>query len=311
MGDIFSDIVVGTEAVAEGVVTRHDLQRWYRPIYPNVHARRDRDLSLRDRTIGAWLWARRTGVVTGVAASALHGAEWVDTDRPIELISERTHPPRGVITRNERLAPDEITCIAGIPTTTRARTALDLGRFQPEMQAIARLDALMRAAPFSVDDVECLALRYRGARGVAQLRKALSHVDGGAASPRETRLRMLFINAGLPRPETQIVVLDEWGSYVRRLDMGWPDYQVAAEYDGDQHQTNRVQYIKDHRVMRKLKELGWDVHQVIKEDSDREIVRRAEAALRARGWVPSAEMAFQQAKFEKRPAGMPFRRMSG
>jgi hypothetical protein len=70
MGEIF----IGRAAVAKGVVTRHELQRWYRPIYPNVHAPRGRDLSLRDRTVAAWLWSKRNGVVTGVAASVLGSA---------------------------------------------------------------------------------------------------------------------------------------------------------------------------------------------------------------------------------------------
>ncbi|MDR3661827.1 MAG: hypothetical protein P4L86_15840, partial [Mycobacterium sp.] len=61
------EIHIGTEAIANGVVTRHTLQRWYRPIYPNVHALRDCEPSLLDRTVGAWLWTRRAGIVTGLA----------------------------------------------------------------------------------------------------------------------------------------------------------------------------------------------------------------------------------------------------
>ena len=92
MGEIF----IGTEAVANGVVTRHELSRWYRPLYPNVHTLRGQALTLHDRTVGAWLWSKREGIVTGVAASALHGAEWVDADSPIELIFNCTRPPSGV-----------------------------------------------------------------------------------------------------------------------------------------------------------------------------------------------------------------------
>ena len=104
MGEIF----IGSEAVANGVVTRHELARWYRPIYPNVHAPRGCDLTLHDRILGAWLWSKRNGIITGVAASALHGADWVDPDASVELILNCTRPPRGVVTRNERIAQDEI-----------------------------------------------------------------------------------------------------------------------------------------------------------------------------------------------------------
>jgi hypothetical protein len=301
------DIIIGSEALADGTVTRHELQRWYRPIFPNVHAPRDRVLTLHDRTRAAWLWSRRRAVITGAAAAALHGADWVDADVPIELIWDCTHPPRGIIARHERVGAAEITSAAGLPATTIERTALDLGRHLPRERAVARLDALMRTTSFNPEAVLTLAQQYRGARGVARVRDVLPLVDGGAASPRETRLRLLFIDAGLPAPATQIVILDECGRYVRTVDMGWPDYKVAAEYDGDQHQTQRPQYLKDRRVMRKLGELSWDVQQVVKEDHDADIVERAWLALRARGWNP-AETATTKKKFERAPSGMPFRR---
>jgi len=46
-----TDILIGTEAIASGIVTSHQLRRWYRPIHPNVHAPRDRELTLHLRTV--------------------------------------------------------------------------------------------------------------------------------------------------------------------------------------------------------------------------------------------------------------------
>jgi hypothetical protein len=279
------EVLLGSEAVARGVVTRHELARWYRPILPNVHAAKGQPLDVRDNTVAAWLWSRRNAVISGVAASALHGAAWVDDDVPIELTWSRRHPPRGVIVRTESLADDEVTKVCGLPVTTRARTAFDLGRHLPRMEAIARLDALMRAAPFSSEEVLILAKRYCGARGLRQLRELLPLVDAGAASPRESRLRLKFIDAGLPKPKTQILVLDN-GQFVRWLDMGWEHFLVAAEYDGEQHQTSRDQYVKDMRVHPKLQRLGWNVIRAIKEDRDDDVVQRAWDAMISRGWKP-------------------------
>ncbi|MBU9767054.1 hypothetical protein FR943_24860 [Mycobacterium sp. TNTM28] len=304
------EILIGTEAIAAGVVTRHELQRWYRPVFRNVHAPKGQTLRLYDRTYAAWLWTHREGVVTGLAASALHGAEWVDDDIAIELIWDYIRTPPGITVRHERLADDEITCVAGIPVTTPARTAFDLGRFLPRRQALGRLDALMHACPFVTDDVLMLAERYRGARGVAMLKDVLPLVDGGAASLPESRLRLTYIDAGLPRPTTQIPILDEWGRVLRTVDMGWEEFQVASEYDGGQHQTDRAQYVKDLRVLPKLAQLGWDVMRVIKEDREHDVIERACRALRARGWdgrlcppprtagrrTPPAETAFRQRK---------------
>jgi hypothetical protein len=280
------EVILGTEAVAAGIVTRHELARWYRPFYPNVHAPRDQQLTVRDRTVGAWLWSRRRGITTGVAASAMHGAEWVDADIDIELIHRCPRPPAGIIARNERVADDEITSVDGIPVTTVARTALDVGRYQPRGQAIARMDALMRVAPFSSEDVLLLAKRYRAARGVKRLKEAIPFVDGGAASPRETWLRLIYIDGGLPRPKTQIPIFDTDGTLLRTVDMGWEDFKVVSEYDGDQHRTDRPQYVKDMRVIPKIERLGYIVERVIKEDRPVAIVRRAWDAMVSRGWRP-------------------------
>lgn len=157
---------------------------------------------------GAWLRSGRKGVVAGVAASALHGASWIGPDIPVELIWSNTRPPKGIIARAERLEPDEITTYESIPFTTAARTAYDLGRHLPRQEALIRLDALKRATAFLDEEVLALTRRYKGARGVRQLLELLPLVDGGAASPQETRLRLLYLDAGFPRPTTQIAVFE-------------------------------------------------------------------------------------------------------
>ena len=64
------------------------------------------------------------------------------------------------------------------------------------------------------------------------------------------------------------------------------NFMVAAEYDGDQHRTDRPQYVKDMRVLPKLERLGWIIVRVIKEDRRDEVIRRAWDAMVSRGWRP-------------------------
>ncbi|BBY82884.1 hypothetical protein H7I53_22710 [Mycolicibacterium pulveris] len=275
---------VGSDAIAAGHLTRAHLRSHYRPLYRDIYVPRGHEVSLRERIIGVSL-ASPNAVIAGVAASVLHGAKWVDDDIPIEVVSAARRQ-RGLILRNETLDEDEVTTVAGIRVTTPARTALDLGRHLPRNSAIARLDALMNARPFAVEDVALLAKRHRGVRGLRRLPAALPLVDGGAESPRETWLRLLFIDAGLPRPTTQLVICDEMGRYVRRIDMCWEDFKVGAEYDGDQHLTSRRQYVSDIQVNRVLQRLDWHVVHVVKEDRGADIVEQVRAALLARGWRP-------------------------
>ena len=277
-----SDVFIGSEAVLQGSLTPYQLRSRFRWIYPDVYLADYSLPSLRQRSEAAWLWSGRRGVVAGLAAAALHGSNWIDDDEHVELIWRNPHPPAGIITRSQQLDDDEITRVARVPVTTPARTAYDLGRLLPRGGAVARLDALKRASPFSVEDVLPLAKRYHGARGLRQLRAVLPLVDSGAASPKETWLRLLLINAGLPTPTTQIPVHENWG-LVGVLDMGWETYKLAVEYDGDHHRTNRRQYAKDQWRLRKLEALGWVVLRVIADDDPGDVVRRVRAALARRG----------------------------
>ncbi|MEB3022150.1 hypothetical protein [[Mycobacterium] crassicus] len=279
-------VFVGSEAVAAGHLTRHELQRWYHPLYRGVYLAKDTTPTLRDRVTAAWLASGRKGVIAGVAASALHGAEWVDADADIELIAQNTRSQSGLIVRDETLAADAMTKVAGIQVTTPARTAYDLGRHLPRGHAVAHLDALARATPFSTEDVLLLAKHHRGARGLRKLRAALPLVDAGAASPKETWLRLLVIDAGLPVPTTQIPVIERGYWPFAWLDMGWEDYKVSADYDGEQHQKDRPRYVRDHKRQRKLERLGWINIRVIKEDDADDVIRRTRDALRSRGWRP-------------------------
>ena len=273
---------IGSEAMRRGELTWYQIRSRFRSIYPDVYLAKYTTPSLRQRSEAAWLWSGRRGVLAGLAAAALHGSDWVDDDVPIELIWRNHHPPVGIVTRNDNIRRDDVTRVAGLPVTTPTRTAYDLGRLLPRGAAVARLDALMRADPFSVEDVRRVIDSHPGARGLRRLRAALPLVDGGAASPKETWLRLLLIDAGLPAPATQIPVHEGWG-LIAMLDMGWETYKVAVEYDGDQHRTSRKQYAKDHWRLRKLESLGWIVIRVIAEDAPGDVVRRVRAALHRRG----------------------------
>lgn len=281
-------VFIGSEALARGVLTRHELARYHTRLLPDVYLPRGEVPTLRDRTLAAWLWSRRRAVVAGAAASALHGAQWVDPDHPIELVFANTRPPRGLVVRNDVLAPDEITKVAGIPVTTVARTAFDLGRHLTRDKALARLDALAWTGGLSTEAVAALAGRHAGARGIRSLRAVLPLVDGGAASPKETWLRLLLIDAGLPIPETQIPLPTRWG-VTPVLDMGWRAFKVSAEYDGDQHRTDRRRYVWDLKRSRIIAAMGWLRVQVVKEDRRDDVVARVREALISRGWRPDTE----------------------
>nr|CRL73858.1 hypothetical protein CPGR_03438 [Mycolicibacterium komanii] len=100
------------------------------------------------------------------------------------------------------------------------------------MLAVQRLDALSNATGLRHVDVEAMITAHTGARGLPRLQRVLPLMDGGAESPQETVARLALVDAGLPAPLTQVRVFDEYGQFVARLDMAYPNLLVGIEYDG-------------------------------------------------------------------------------
>lgn len=159
---------------------------------------------------------------------------------------------------------------------------MDLGCWYPTMTAVAAIDALAPATDVKAADVELLAARYPGRRGIARAREALALFDSGAQSPKESWLRLTLVRAGLPRPQTQIPICDEFGYAVAYLDMGWEDVKVAVEYDGDHHRSDQSQFSWDVKRLEMLQRRGWTVIRVLAGDRPAEIVRRVKEALARR-----------------------------
>jgi very-short-patch-repair endonuclease len=270
---------LGREALDAGRLTSHRLRTDYAILFPGVYVPVDTTVTARVRAQAAYLWSRRRGIVAGRSAAAVHGAKWVDPTAPAELIHPNRHRPTGLQTWADRIDDDEIVVLDGMRVTSAARTALDLACRQRPDRAVAAIDALARATRLKVADVELLVHRYRGRKGIRRARTTLELVDAGAESPRETWLRLLIVRSGLPRPRTQIPVLDEYRQLVARVDMGWEDWKIAIEYDGEHHWTDRRQMARDIRRTEQLGELGWIVIRVTAEDTPGTILHRVGKAI--------------------------------
>ncbi|OMC56962.1 hypothetical protein A5747_06980 [Mycobacterium sp. IS-836] len=248
---------VGSEALASGALTRHQLRSRYVSLHPDIYVACGTNLTAVQRAHAAWLWSRRRGVVAGLSASALHGARWVDDRAPAQLLYEHRRPPAGIHAWSDTIADDETQAIGEMPATTPARTAFDLACRYPVGKAVAATDALARATGLKVADAELIAERYKGHRNIRRARRALTLVDPGAQSPQETWLRLLVIEAGYPPPQTQLPVQGEYGELVAVVDMGWDDMRIALDYEGLHHWTDPEQFRRDVERFEALAELGW------------------------------------------------------
>lgn len=280
---------MASEALASGVVTRQQLRSNYVKLHRDVYAVRDVTLTARHRALAAWLWSRREAILVGSSAAAVLGTKWISVDEPAELGRSRYASTPGIVVRSEAIADDELWVRGGVPCTTPERTAYDIGRFASADHSIVRIDALLNATHCSVEAVATIAMRYPKARGIRRLRDALDLADGGAESPQETRLRLALVRGGLGPVVTQIPVANEHGRVVRRIDMGWPQWKVGVEYDGEQHWTDAKGYEDDIDRLEFLAAMGWLIVRVSSRHMKvpAEVVRRARVALQSRGWSPT------------------------
>jgi hypothetical protein len=286
MGDELEWPLRGWEAVAADLLSARELRRFYTPVYPGVHIPVGAELSAAQRAKAAWLWSSRRGIIAGLSAAAVLGAKWIEPRLAAELIHTNRRPPPMLDVHTDAVTACEIQRVAGMRVTTAARTAFDIGRRLELVAGVQRVDALMSATDVKVRDIESVAGAHPGVRGLTQLRRTLDLVDGGAESPYESLTRMLFVQAGFPRPETQIPVVDEYGLLVAVVDVGWRDYLVGVDFDGAHHWTDSRQRRRDAERYNRLPEVGWIDFRVTSgmvHHTSRALLNRVGAALIARG----------------------------
>ncbi|MED5815584.1 hypothetical protein VST63_24760 [Mycolicibacterium sp. 050232] len=278
---------LGTEALAAGTVTRRGLASRFEPVYRDVYLARDAEMTAAKRAVAAWLWSGRKATLTGLSASAVYGTRWIDPAAPAELYRRNGKPATGILVHRDELDADETRLFTGLPVTTPARTAFDLGRRPGRDEAVIQVDALSQATRLCAADIAPLLERHPGARGLVQLRKVLDLMDEGAESPQETRTRLVLIDAGLPKPQTQIVVRGNFGARrSARIDMGYSQFKVGVEYEGVQHWTDPRVRANDIDRYAELAAQGWIIIRVSADmlrHRPHVIVARTCEALRVRG----------------------------
>ncbi|MFB4277381.1 DUF559 domain-containing protein [Nonomuraea sp. MTCD27] len=207
-----------------------------------------------------------------------------EADWPVELTASDHLAIPGCVTYVAPLPSEDVTENKGIRITTMERTALDCARWLPRMEAVAALDQFARRG------VDLEALWHRPLN-TWRLRDTLSLADRGAASPRESWLRVILVDGGLPRPTTQIrVELGEDRSAY--LDLGWEEFKVAVEYDGREHHTSIADQQHDTDRREELRRRGWRVIAVRRDvipGQIADLLHHVADALIESGWQPGPE----------------------
>lgn len=105
------------------------------------------------------------------------------------------------------------------------------------MERVVAVDAPAGAHRFSPDLLLNFAVHFPRARGDDAIAEVLAYADRRAGPPMETRLRLLRVFAGLPRPQAQWAVQDERARRAVWLDLAHPEHMIGIEYEGGGHTT--------------------------------------------------------------------------
>ncbi|MGH3977483.1 MAG: endonuclease domain-containing protein [Pseudonocardiaceae bacterium] len=248
-------------AVRSGHLSKDELRGpRFRRLFPDVYQPAAWPTHLTNRSRGAALLLSGDGVLSGYSAAEMLGAACAPADANVEVTvpggDYRERP--GLTVHRELLACDEVTVADGVPVTTAGRTAWDLARWLPTVEAVVAVDALARAGRFDPYALWRIHGRYPRARWRRRVPGVIELSDPKAESPMETRSRLVLVLRELPRPEVQYRVYDEYGEFVARLDMAYPWLRLGMEYDGRGHLT-AWQQAEDARRANRLDECGWSV----------------------------------------------------
>lgn len=206
----------------------------------------------------------------GPSAAALLGLplpSWLErADVHVAAPHEGTHLRRArTVPRRLDVADNEIMVVDGVPTTSPVRTFLDLAWDLPEPDLVAVGDAVMRRWGASADEFLSHLDRRLRYRGKVRARDVIPYLTPLAESPQESRLRAIIIGAGLPIPTPQVTVRTPVGRFLGRVDLGYEEFRLALEYDGEHH-ADPEQYRVDARRRTAMRSNGWTVLEVVRED---------------------------------------------
>lgn len=209
-------------------------------VHPGVYAVGQAELSREGRWMAALLWAGSEAVLSHSSAGALWTIEdeWAVTELTVPLRHLRCSGAR--VHRTTSHPPEDVVLRAGFRTTTVVRTLIDLAARHSTRRLEAAVNAAVRRRLLSLGELREEVSSRSGLRGLPHLRRLLDArsfrlTDSGL----EQRFLPLAHRAGLPAPETRVVVNGF------RVDFFWADLGLVVETDGLEYHWTKAQQQRD------------------------------------------------------------------
>lgn len=251
-----------------------------RRVFSGVYVVAEVELTERMRVAAALKVLPVGTVVTGVTALRLRGVEVGEPTR-LEFASSHPHQVRlpGIhVARLRVLPPSSARLVQAEHAFVAAAVRLNLLELVTAGDWLVRLKHVRPASLIACAKDSTVARVGLARRGAALVRQ---RVD----SPRETRLRLCLVLAGLPEPACN-VVLGTTDEPIGRVDLVYLEFKLILEYEGDQHRTDLRQWNTDIARQEAFADEGWSIIRITaaRIRRPREVVDRVLQALRAAGY---------------------------
>jgi len=192
---------------------------------------------------------------SGFTAAWLHGIDVPPCD-PIEATLPKqagVSARAGIAIRRSPLSDVDVVEVRGMRVTSKVRTVTELCSRLSLVDAVVIADAALHNHHVRLEQLSAWATTNGGRRGIKRLRRVLTLAEPSAESPMESRLRMVLVLGGLPRPKAQVPIKDGAGRFVGRPDLYYEEQRLGIEYDGGMH---RDALAEDNRRQNRLLHAG-------------------------------------------------------
>lgn len=257
----------------------------WRRLFRGVYVTATTPLSVQLRARAAALVLPPEAVVCRGSAAWLHGIDITPyADNLCVAVPPGSPLPRrdGIDACVMAIPASDVSRQYGVKATTPLRTALDLACQSDVVEATVAVDAILQSRWCTLDELADLVGRQPPRRHIRVVRQVLTLAEPRSESPMETRLRLVLVSGGLPRPRVQYEIVTSGGQFLGRVDLAYPEQRVAIEYDGADHSLT---WRQDLRRQQRIEDEGWWIRRYTAADvyqRPAEIVADVQAALRVR-----------------------------
>jgi hypothetical protein len=276
----------GREAAAHGVTRRMLQGARFEQVHLGVWRAAATPLTFDVRVQAALLALPHDAALSHVTALRWIGFE-TGPELPLHLsTATAAHVERQGLVVHRRQALLRPVLVRGVPVLDAARTFVDAAT-QLDGRALLRVgDWLIRHGHVDLLDLRAFVLQSH-LDGVQHARTIAPLVRERVDSVRESDVRWIVIDAGLPVPEPNVPIVDRHGVRLAKGDLVYERWKVIVEHDGWHHERDAQQRQRDHLRREMLEALGWVVVVITVKDfeNERAIAWRVYNALARRGYA--------------------------